>query len=68
MLTLGVAVVLFGNGQAPQTLASSCDDAVGYTVFVIDLNRDGVPDVGLITTKPNTPTTIRYFQNDTSRR
>jgi hypothetical protein len=58
-----MAVVLFGNGGR-QILASSCDDTIHYTVFTIDLDRNGVPDVGVITTKSNTPTTIRYFQND----
>jgi hypothetical protein len=58
-----MAVVLFGNGGR-QILTSSCDDTLHYTVFVIDLDRNGVPDVGVITTKTNTPSTIRYFQND----
>jgi hypothetical protein len=58
-----MAVVLFGNGGR-QILTSSCDTTLHYTVFVIDVDRDGVPDVGVITTKANTPTTIRYFHND----
>jgi len=55
--------VLFGNGGR-QLLTGSCNNAVNYTVFVIDLDGNGVPDVGLITTKPNTPTTTRYFHDD----
>lgn len=58
------AVVLFGNGQAEQVLASSSSTMVHYTVFVIDLDGNQVPDVGLITTQTNVATTIRYFHND----
>jgi hypothetical protein len=58
------AVVLFGNGQASQVLASSADFHVQYTVFVIDLDGNTVPDVGLITTQTGGATTIRYFHND----
>lgn len=57
------AVVLFGNG-GQQVLTSTCDFSVRFTVFVVDVNRDGIPDAGVITTKPGAPTTIRYFQND----
>ena len=57
------AVVLFGTG-GQHTFVSTCDETVRYTLFVIDLDSDGKLDVGLITTKPNTPTTIRYFHNN----
>jgi len=53
-----VEVLVFGAGGI-QTLTGSCNDAVHYTVFVIN-----AINIGVITTKPNTPTTIRYFQND----
>ncbi len=53
-----VEVLVFGAGGF-RTLTGSCNDAVHYTVFVIN----GI-DIGLITTKPGAPTTIRYFHND----
>jgi hypothetical protein len=55
--------VVFGNGQAPTTLISSPDPATRYVPFLIDINLDGVPDVGVVATANGT-TTAAYFLND----
>jgi hypothetical protein len=57
------AVVLFGNGQAPVTLASSSDDTVRFHTFAPDVNYDGIPDAGVIETAGGV-TTVRYFLNN----
>ena len=44
------AMVLFGNGDPPVTLMSNRDNSIAYTVFTIDLNNDGVPDVDVTAT------------------
>lgn len=62
--TVGVSVqVLFGNGQSPVTLLSSRELSQNYTVFAIDLDYDGVPDVGVISSLNGT-TSVSYFHND----
>jgi hypothetical protein len=57
------AEVLFTNGQPPAVLATSTDDLAKFTVFSIDLNYDGVPDIGVIEVE-NGVTTVHYFVND----
>jgi len=58
------ATVLFGNGNPPVTLMSSRDNTTAYTVFTIDLNNDGIPDVGVTATPYNGKPTTSYFRND----
>lgn len=58
------AVILFGNGQAPVTLASDPTGATVYTVFALDVNYDGIPDAGVISTQNGVVTSVRYFGND----
>ena len=57
------AEVLFTNGQLPAVLATSTDPLAKFTVFPIDLNFDGSPDVGVIEVE-NGVTTVQYFLND----
>jgi len=55
------AEVYFGNGapKAVLTTASSRPE-----VFPIDLNRDGIPDAGVIERHPDGVTVVRHFRND----
>lgn len=57
------AEVLFGNGQTPVTLASSTDATARFTVFALDVNYDGIPDAGVLTTAGGT-TGLQFFHND----
>jgi hypothetical protein len=57
--------VQFGDGHAPATLVNtSVNPLDSFTAFVIDIDYDGIPDVGVIQSGPGIPTTVSYFHND----
>lgn len=56
--------VVFGNGQPPATLISRTSLHFSFNVFDVDLNRDAIPDAGVIDTADDGTVTTHYFQND----
>lgn len=57
------AEILFGNGQAAVTLDTTSNYNATWTVFSIDVDYDGVPDVGVAETASGA-TTVKYFRNN----
>ena len=57
------AEVVFGNGGPPVVLVTAPNASTHFVVFATDLDRDGIPDVGVVTTDPTT-TTVRYWHCD----
>jgi hypothetical protein len=58
------AELRFGSGRAPVTFAHSPSVATSYEVFVVDINSDQVPDVGVIEKASGGTITVRHFRND----
>lgn len=58
------AELRFGSGRAPVTFAFSPLAATSYEVFVVDINKDQVPDVGLIERASGGTLIVRHFRND----
>jgi hypothetical protein len=58
------AEVFFSNGQAPVVLASTTDFLATWSVFTIDLDHNGINDVGIIEKSSSGVTTVQYFRND----